>query len=241
MSEPNFDFSPLLEYSEKNNIFIPENTVENLTLYGKLLLQWNEKINLTAIKEPEEIVVKHFIDSLSLLKIIDPKPGEALIDIGTGAGFPGMVIKILRPDVKVTLLDGHAKRFIFLEDLQQQLNIKTENLHIRAELAAKDLKYREMFDYATARAVARLNTLSEYCLPFVKKDGIFVSYKSETLEEEVINATNAIQILGGRIMNKYSFYLPGTDIYRTLCFIEKVDSTPDKYPRKAGLPSKKPL
>ena len=124
---PDFNFKPFLDYAEKNNLSLPENAVESLTLYGNLLLEWNEKINLTAIKEPDEIVVKHFIDSLSLLKIINPKAGESLIDVGTGAGFPGMVIKILRPELNVTLLDGHAKRFIFLEDLQNQLGIKTEN------------------------------------------------------------------------------------------------------------------
>ena len=191
---PDFNFKPFLDYAEKNNLSLPENAVESLTLYGNLLLEWNEKINLTAIKEPDEIVVKHFIDSLSLLKIINPNSGESLIDVGTGAGFPGMVIKILRPKLNVTLIDGHAKRFIFLEDLQNQLGIKTENLHMRAELAAKDVKYREALNYATARAVARLNTLAEYCLPFVKKGGIFVSMKGPGAEEELIEGKKAIEI-----------------------------------------------
>ena len=192
---PDFNFTPFLQYANENNISLPENAVESLTLYGNLLLEWNEKINLTAIKDPAEIVVKHFIDSLSLLKVIDPKENESLIDVGTGAGFPGMVIKILRPEVNVTLLDGHAKRFIFLEDLQNKLGIKAENLHIRAELASKEEKYREKFDYVTARAVARLNTLAEYCMPFVKKGGTFVSMKGPTAEEEVTNGKKAIEIL----------------------------------------------
>ena len=143
---PRFDFTPLLDYAEKNSISVSKDTVEKLNIYGDLLLFWNEKINLTAITDPKEVVIKHFIDSLSLLKFINPKAGEKLIDVGTGAGFPGMVIKILRPELSVTLLDGHAKRFIFLNDLQEKIDIKTENLHIRAELAAKDKNFREQFD-----------------------------------------------------------------------------------------------
>ena len=237
---PIFNFSPLLEYAEKNNIKIPENTTEILNIYGNLLLEWNEKINLTAIKNPDEIVVKHFIDSLSLLKIIHPKENECLIDVGTGAGFPGMVIKILRPDLNVTLLDGHAKRFIFLEDLQSKIGIKTENLHMRAELAAKDKKYREAFDYATARAVARLNTLSEYCLPFVKKGGKFIAMKGPGAEEELFDAKKAISILGGEEPTLIKEELP---MENTRFFIvsSKIKSTDDKYPRASAKISKNPL
>lgn len=237
---PDFNFKPLLEYAEKNNIFLPENTVESLTLYGNLLLEWNEKINLTAIKDPDEIVVKHFIDSLSLLKIISPKDGDSLIDVGTGAGFPGMVIKILRPKLNVTLLDGHAKRFIFLEDLQAKLGIKAENLHIRAELAAKDIKYREKFDFATARAVARLNTLSEYCLPFVKRGGKFVSMKGPTAEEELTEGKKAIEILGGENLSLIKENLP-MDNTRFFITAEKGKNTPEKYPRASAKISKNPL
>ena len=237
---PIFNFSPLLEYAEKNNIKIPENTTEILNIYGNLLLEWNEKINLTAIKNPDEIVVKHFIDSLSLLKIIHPKENECLIDVGTGAGFPGMVIKILRPDLNVTLLDGHAKRFIFLEDLQSKIGIKTENLHMRAELAAKDKKYREAFDYATARAVARLNTLSEYCLPFVKKGGKFIAMKGPGAEEELLDAKKSISILGGEEPTLINEELP---MENTRFFIvsSKIKSTGDKYPRASAKISKNPL
>ena len=237
---PDFNFKPFLEYAQKNNISIPENTVESLSLYGNLLLQWNEKINLTAIKEPDEIVVKHFIDSLSLLKIIDTKPDENLIDVGTGAGFPGMVIKILRPELKVTLLDGHAKRFIFLEDLQNQLGIKTENLHLRAELAAKDSKYREKYDYVTARAVARLNTLSEYCLPFVKKNGKFIAMKGPGAEEELDEAKKAISILGGDIPSLIKEELP-MDNTRNFIVTSKIKPTGEKYPRASAKISKNPL
>ena len=237
---PDFNFKPFLDYAEKNNISLPKNVVENLSLYGNLLLEWNEKINLTAIKDPDEIVVKHFIDSLSLLKIINPKKGDSLIDIGTGAGFPGMVIKILRPDVNVTLLDGHAKRFIFLEDLQNKLCIKTENLHIRAELAAKEKKYRENFDFATARAVARLNTLAEYCMPFVKVGGVFVSMKGPSAEEELKEGKKAIEVLGGEKLSLIKENLP-MDNTRFFITAYKQKTTPEKYPRASAKISKNPL
>lgn len=235
-----FNFKPFLEYAEKNNLKIPNNTVENLEIYGNLLLEWNEKINLTAITEPKEVVIKHFIDSLSLLKIIDPKPGEKLIDIGTGAGFPGMVIKILRPELEVTLLDGHAKRFIFLEDLQSKIGLSTENLHIRAELAAKDKAYREAFDYATARAVARLPVLCEYCIPFVKKGGKFIAMKGPGAEEELIEAKKAIEILGGKNENLILENLP-EDNTRNFIIVDKTSSTPEKYPRASAKINKNSL
>ena len=237
---PNFDFNPFLEYAQKNNIEISNNAIDSLELYGNLLLEWNEKINLTAITEPKEVVLKHFIDSLSLLKIIDPKQNESLIDIGTGAGFPGMVIKILRPELNVTLLDGHAKRFIFLEDLQAKLGLSTKNLHIRAELAAKDSSYREAFDYATARAVARLNTLCEYCLPCVKKGGKFIAMKGPGAEEELTEAKRAIGILGGKNEKLILEKLP-EDNTRNFIVVEKLLSTPEKYPRASAKISKNPL
>lgn len=237
---PNFDFNPFLEYAQKNNIEIPNNAIESLELYGNLLLEWNEKINLTAITEPKEVVLKHFIDSLSLLKIINPKQNESLIDVGTGAGFPGMVIKILRPELNVTLLDGHAKRFIFLEDLQSKLGLSTENLHIRAELAAKDKAYREAFDYTTARAVARLNTLCEYCLPFVKKGGKFIAMKGPGAEEELTEAKCAIGILGGKNEKLILEKLP-EDNTRNFIVVEKLSPTPEKYPRASAKISKNPL
>lgn len=237
---PDFNFKPLFDYAEKNNIFIPDNTEEKLSIYGTLLLEWNEKINLTAITEPKEVVIKHFIDSLSLLKIIDPKPGEKLIDIGTGAGFPGMVIKILRPELDVTLLDGHAKRFIFLEDLQKKLDLSTENLHIRAELAAKDKKYRESYDYATARAVARLPVLCEYCLPFVKQNGKFIAMKGPGAEEELSDSKKTISILGGKNEKLILEKLP-EDNTRNFIVIDKVSPTPEKYPRPSAKINKSSL
>ena len=231
-----------LKDAEQFNICLSQQQVDQFVRYYELLVEWNSFMNLTGITEFSEVLKKHFIDSISIFSYVNQNSIGSLIDVGTGAGFPGLPLKIVCPELKVTLLDSLDKRIKFLNCVIDELELQNITaIHGRAEDYASNMEHREFYDMAVSRAVANLSTLSEYCLPFVKKDGIFVSYKSETLEEEVINATNAIQILGGRIMNKYSFYLPGTDIYRTLCFIEKVDSTPDKYPRKAGLPSKKPL
>lgn len=231
-----------LKDAEQFNICLSQQQVDQFVRYYELLVEWNSFMNLTGITEFSEVLKKHFIDSISIFSYVNQNSISSLIDVGTGAGFPGLPLKIVCPELKVTLLDSLDKRIKFLNCVIDELELQNITaIHGRAEDYASNMEHREFYDIAVSRAVANLSTLSEYCLPFVKKDGIFVSYKSETLEEEVINATNAIQILGGRIMNKYSFYLPGTDIYRTLCFIEKVDSTPDKYPRKAGLPSKKPL
>lgn len=236
----NFDLTPLFDYAKQNNINLPENAENHLTTYGNLLIEWNEKINLTAITDPADIVVKHFIDSISLLKIIDPKPGQKLIDVGTGAGFPGMVIKIVRPNVDVTLLDGHQKRFLFLEDLQNTIGIKANNLHQRAELAAKEDIHRERYDYATARAVARLNTLAEYCLPFVKKNGYFVAMKGPEAANEATEGKKAVSILGGGETSLITEELPMQNT-RAFIKVKKVAPTPEKYPRASAKISKTPL
>lgn len=235
-----FDFTPFFEYAKQNGITLPEAAENHLTTYGNLLLEWNEKINLTAITDPEDIVIKHFTDCLSLLKIIDPKPGQSLIDVGTGAGFPGMVIKILRPDVDVTLLDGHQKRFLFLEDLQNQIGVKAINLHCRAELAAKEKLYRERYDFATARAVARLPVLAEYCLPFVKPNGFFVAMKGPEAANELNDAKKSLSILGGGEASLITEVLPKENT-RAFIRVKKVKPTPEKYPRASAKISKTPL
>lgn len=237
---PSFDFSPLFHYAEQNHILLPEQAAEQLSLYGSLLLAWNEKINLTAITDPNEIVVKHFIDSLSLLKHWQATPGAALLDVGTGAGFPGMVLKILRPQLHVTLLDGHAKRFLFLKDLQNQLGLTVTNLHARAELAAKEPQYREQFDLVTARAVARLPVLAEYCLPFVKTGGLFFAMKGPDGGEELQEAKTAISLLGGATPSLLQEVLPG-DNTRVFIRVEKQNKTPGKYPRASGQIKKRSL
>ncbi len=214
--------------------------------YYELLVKWNEVMNLTAITEYDEVVVKHFADSLSLVKAMPMTSGNgkgcSLIDIGTGAGFPGIPLKIAFPGLKITLLDSLNKRVGFLNTVIEELGLKgIEALHGRAEDYAKKGQLRESFDICVSRAVANLSTLSEYCLPYVKVGGKFIAYKSEKTEEEVCGARNALDKLGGRLSECVEFNLPDTDMYRTLVVIDKEKETPGKYPRKAGTPSKEPL
>lgn len=214
---------------------------DKLNLYGNLLLEWNEKINLTAITEPQEVLYKHFYDCILFLKNVSLKKGATLIDVGTGAGFPGMVLKIVRPDLKITLLDSLNKRLVFLNDVIEKLgltNIKT--LHMRAEDAGKSKKCREQFDVATARAVANLPVLMEYCLPLVKKGGIFVSMKGPSVKDEVMLCDNAIKLLGCEKPDIICEALPNNDM-RAFCIFKKISQTPPKYPRKPADISKQPL
>lgn len=235
-----FDFTPLLNFAEKNNIEFDNNVIEQLEIYGRLLILWNEKINLTAITDPQGIVIKHFTDCMAILKYIDLKENHSLIDIGSGAGFPGMVLKIFRPDTNISLLDGHAKRFIFLEALQKELGIYTNNIHMRAELAAKEEKYREFFDFVTARAVAKLSVLDEYCLPFLKQGGTFISMKGPEPEEEISEALKGIGILGGEKPNVYKEFFPDNSCH-SFVTVKKISQTPTKYPRASGKITKTPL
>lgn len=210
--------------------------------YYEMLLDWNEKINLTAITDYDEVFKKHFIDSLSLIKAYDVYTKSNVIDVGTGAGFPGLALKIAYPDLKITLLDSLNKRIHFLNAVIEELHLEgIEAVHGRAEDYAKPDKLREQFDLCVSRAVANLSTLSEYCLPYVKKGGYFISYKSEKITEESKSASHAVSILGGKVREQVEFMLPHSDIYRNLFVIEKVKVTPKKYPRKAGLPAKEPL
>ena len=210
--------------------------------YYELLIEWNKVMNLTAITEYEEVVDKHFIDSLSIEKAVDLNIIEKVIDVGTGAGFPGIPLKIVYPHLKITLLDSLNKRINFLNEVISKLKLENiEAIHGRAEDIAKDKKYREQFDISVSRAVANLSTLSEYSLPFVKVGGLFISYKAEKADEEIKNAEKAVSVLGGKIEKIIKFQLPETDIGRTLVKINKIKITAKKYPRKAGLPSKEPL
>ena len=201
-------------------------------------------MNLTAITEFHEVLKKHFVDSLSLVKAIPDlvEKSYSVIDVGTGAGFPGIPLKIVFPNLKVTLLDSLNKRIKFLNEAVRELKLEDVVLiHGRAEDFSKPEKKRESFDLCVSRAVANLSTLSEYCIPFVKKGGYFISYKSERLSEEFDSAKKAIQVLGGKYERQVEFNLPNSDIYRNLVVIKKEKSTPLKYPRKAGLPSKEPI
>ena len=221
--------------------------IDQLLVYYEMLVEWNQKMNLTAITEYDEVLKKHFIDSLSLVKAVQPGGlNLKLIDVGTGAGFPGLVLKIAFPNLQVTLLDSLNKRILFLNEVIQKLGLQgVEAIHGRAEDFASEhsgqRKLREQFDLCVSRAVANLSTLSEYCLPFVKVGGQFISYKSEKLTEEAETAGKAISVLGGQVNRQVDFYLPDSDIYRNLFVIDKVKETPKKYPRKAGLPGKEPI
>ena len=199
-------------------------------------------MNLTGITEFDEVMRKHFLDSLSIVKAIEKKDMLRVLDLGTGAGFPGIPLKIMFPEWDIVLLDSLNKRIKFLNEVIGQLGLqKISTIHGRAEDFARKEEYREKFDLVVSRAVANLSSLSEYCLPYVKQQGIFVSYKASDVEEEVREAKKAVTVLGGNLEKTVEFQLPDTDIDRTLLVIQKIKKTPGKYPRKAGLPSKEPI
>ncbi len=222
-------------------IELDDKAKERLNLYGNLLLEWNEKINLTAITEPEAVLYKHFYDCILFLKHCKAPVGASVIDVGTGAGFPGMVLKIVRPDLKITLLDSLNKRLIFLNDVIEKLELEgIETVHLRAEEAGKSKLHREKYDIATARAVANLPVLLEYCTPLVKKGGMFVSMKGPSANEEAALCANAEKILGLNKPNIVCETLTGEE-QRAFVIYEKISQTPPKYPRKPNDISKQPL
>lgn len=234
-----------IENAEVLGIAIDEKTLSSFDTYYKNLIEWNSVMNLTAITEEKDVYEKHFLDSLTITKIVSRETlcaGTTLIDMGTGAGFPGLPIAIVFPEVEVVLMDSLNKRIRFLEDTVQKLGLQNVTaIHARAEELAKNKKYREKFDFCCSRAVANLSTLSEYCLPFVKKGGSFISYKTENVQEEIDKGKKAIRILGGEHKQTEFFTLPGTDYQRSLVRIEKIAPTPARYPRKAGTPAREPI
>ena len=210
--------------------------------FYELLVEWNTVMNLTGITEYEEVNEKHFVDSLSIVKAINMENVKSVIDVGTGAGFPGIPLKIAFPHLKVVLLDSLNKRINFLNTVIVELGLTDiKTIHGRAEDYAKQTEYREKFDLCVSRAVANLSTLSEYCLPYVSIDGLFIPYKSGEIDEELENSKKAVKILGGKIENVVKFQLPGTEIGRSFVKVRKIANTNKKYPRKAGLPAKEPL
>lgn len=218
---------------------LDDKKIANFEIYAEMLKVWNEKMNLTAITDREEVFEKHFFDCLLLFKYINIEPDASIIDVGTGAGFPGYVLKLAREDLKVTLLDSLNKRLIFLNELAQNTGVSCELLHSRAEDAGNG-ELRETFDYSVSRAVAKLPALCEYCLPLVKENGYFISLKGPGGTAEANEAQNAIELLGGRLEKVVSYNLPSGD-ERSLIIIKKISQTPSKYPRKGVKITKKPL
>ena len=223
-------------------VTLSDEQIQQFLKYYEMLVEWNDVMNLTAITEYDEVMKKHFVDSISLCKAYDVTQNKTVIDVGTGAGFPGLALKIAFPDLQVTLLDSLNKRINFLNEVIAVLGLTgVETIHGRAEDFAKPGKCREKYDLCVSRAVSNLATLSEYCLPYVKTGGTFISYKSGTVQEEAEEAEKAINILGGQVKDITYFKLPDSEIDRSLVIINKKKSTPGKYPRKAGTPLKEPL
>lgn len=233
--------SEILEkWCAENNISISDTQKQKFETYAKLLSEWNEKINLTAITEDTEVAVKHFIDSITLLKYADIKENASVIDIGTGAGFPGIPLKIMRDDINLTLLDSLNKRLVFLDEVCNTIEIKTQTVHSRAEEGGQNPKFREKYDVAVSRAVANLPALCEYCMPYVKVGGVFISMKGSDGENELENAKNAIAILGGKTESCKTLTLPDGST-RTIITIKKIQPIPQKYPRRSVKINKQPL
>lgn len=228
--------------AEQLNIQLDDNQLEQFRVYYEMLVEKNKVMNLTAITEFEEVLDKHFIDSILLGTVMELKWNSSVIDVGTGAGFPGIPLKIVYPHLRITLLDSLNKRVNFLNEVIHGLELTDITaIHSRAEDGARNSLYRESFDLCVSRAVANLSTLSEYCLPFVKKSGYFVSYKSSQIQAELEQAERAVSVLGGKLESVQSVTLPESDIIRQLVCIRKMKNTPKAYPRKAGTAAKQPI
>ncbi len=235
-----FNIEKIIPECEKFGVVLDEQAVERLNIFGSLLLSWNEKINLTAITDPTEVLYKHFFDSLLFFKNVDVPKGASIIDVGTGAGFPGIVLKITREDINLTLLDGLDKRLKFLDAVLKETGLSANLVHGRAEEIARKPEYRESFDFATARAVANLPVLCEFCIPFIKNGGMFVALKGENGKAEAEAAQNAYKILGCLAPEIYDETLTGNE-KRTIIVAEKIKDIAPKYPRNYGKIKKSPL
>ena len=235
-----FKIEEIVPLCENFGLSLDTRAIERLNIYGNMLKEWNEKINLTAITEPHDVLYKHFYDCLLFFKAEKVKENAKIIDVGTGAGFPGMVLKIARPDIELTLLDGLNKRLIFLNTLLDELELKANCVHLRAEDGGKNPLYREKYDIACARAVANLPALCEYCIPFVNKGGKFIAMKGASGKDEAAAAQNAFKILGCEKPTIICETLTGEE-QRTFIIAKKISQTPTKYPRIGGKISKSPL
>lgn len=232
----------LIENMKMISVELTDKQVSQFIKFYEMLVEWNKVMNLTGITEYDEVVMKHFVDSLSIVKVNGFDNVTSIIDVGTGAGFPGIPLKIVFPEIKITLLDSLHKRIKFLNAVIDELELENiETIHGRAEDFSKKEDYREQYDLCVSRAVANLATLSEYCLPYVKEDGYFLPYKSGDIKEEAANSKKAVKILGGSIEDIISFEIPDTDMARTILKIHKTKATPKRFPRKAGLPTKEPI
>ncbi|MBQ1992386.1 MAG: 16S rRNA (guanine(527)-N(7))-methyltransferase RsmG [Clostridia bacterium] len=229
----------LIAGMKRFNIELTEEQINRFNIYCNMLIEWNSKMNLTAIKEPTEIAVKHFVDSCSVLNYVKIKKNAKVIDIGTGAGFPGIPLKILREDLDITLLDSLNKRLVFLNEVAKELNLELNTVHSRAEDLGRQENHREQYDIAISRAVAPLNVLSEYSIPFVRKGGRFISMKGPNVQSEIDEAKKGIRILGGKCNNVVQFSIG--DNSRSIVIVDKLNPTPYTYPRHGSKISKKPL
>lgn len=237
-----YDTEQFVKDLKSLGIYLADSQIEQFIMYYELLIEKNKVMNLTAITDYEDVLKKHFVDSVSLVKAVNLSKNLNVIDVGTGAGFPGLALKLAFPELRMTLLDSLNKRILFLDEVIEKLGLDgVETIHGRAEDFAKPGKLRENFDLCVSRAVANLSTLAEYCLPYVKVGGLFVSYKSEKISEELRTAEKAVSVLGGNVEGQVEFMLPDSGIYRNLVLIRKEKLTSEKYPRKAGLPEKEPL
>ncbi len=229
-----------IKYLNEKEINLNDNQIDKFNKFKDLLLEWNEKINLTTITDEQEIIIKHFIDSLIPLKYIEDN--KKVLDMGTGAGFPGIPLKIAKENIDITLVDAVNKKITYLNDVVNKLNLKNvELIHSRAESLAKNKKYRESYDIVVSRALANMSTLSEYLIPFLKIGGRAIYIKGPNIENELNESKKCIELMGGKIINVEEYSLPTIDIKYNLVIIEKIKNTPKEYPRKEGTPSSKPI
>lgn len=244
------DRESLIGAFQNINITLNDTQIQQFEKYTELLLEWNKVMNLTAITDENEIIIKHFVDSISIVLFddfdfvekVNKTDIKTIIDIGTGAGFPGIPLKIVFPELNITLVDSLNKRINFLNSVISELDLKNiVAIHARAEEIAKNDKYRERFDLCVSRAVANLSTLTEYCLPFVRVNKYFIPYKSQKIDDEIQMGSKCITVMGGKIINKFKFVLNNTNYERSFIFIKKIKNTPKKYPRSGNKPSKEPI